>query len=308
MASDFYEALGVPRTADKGEIQQAYRRLARQFHPDINHDPAAEDRFKEISEAYSVLTDDALRAKYDQFGPNFRQVPDDYARRSQGRRSAASPGGSSPGGTRIRFSDDPGMGGVSMDDLFASIFGDREGGMSVPGADQQVQLELTLEEAYHGGRKHIRLPGDPPREYDVTIPRGVVDGQRIRLQGEGGHGFGEGERGDLFLVVKIAPHKRFRLDGRNISTTVSVAPWEAALGATIVIETPGGEVKLKMPEGTSSGRRLRLRGEGLPKPRSGAGDLIAEIQIVVPRKLSRRERGLFEQLADVSDFDPRAAS
>jgi curved DNA-binding protein len=308
MATDFYEALGVPHTADKKEIQQAYRTLARQFHPDINHDPAAEDRFKEISEAYAVLTDDTMRAKYDQFGPNFRQVPDDYAKRSRARRSAASPGGASSGATRIRFSDDPGTSGINMDDLFASFFGDREGGASVPGADQQVQLELTLEEAYHGGRKHIRLPGDPPREYDVTIPRGVVDGQRIRLQGEGGHGFGEGERGDLYLVVKIAPHKKFRLDGRNIFTTVPVAPWEAALGATIVIETPGGEVKLKVPEGTSSGRRLRLRGEGLPKPRSGAGDLIAEIQIVVPRKLSRRERRLLEQLADVSDFNPRVSS
>jgi len=307
MATDFYEALGVPRTASKQDIQTAYRKLARQYHPDVNHEPGAEDRFKEISEAYSVLTDAETRAKYDRYGPAFRQVPEGYPGDDQayGRRAQSSTGRT--GGTRVRYSSDPRVGAVNFDDLFASMFGDRGGGPSFQGADQEVQLELSLEEAYRGGRKHIVLPTDPPREYDVTIPPGTTDGQRIRLRGEGGHGAGDGPRGDLYLVARISPHPKFRLYGRNIHTTVPIAPWEGALGATVPIQTPGSEVKLQIPEGTSSGQKLRLRGEGMPR-QGKPGDLVAEVQIVVPKRPTRRERQLFEDLAAASSFDPRAES
>jgi curved DNA-binding protein len=310
MARDYYEALGVPRTASKDEIQKAYRRLARQYHPDVNKDPGAEDRFKEISEAYSVLTDDKTRARYDRFGPDFRQIPEDYDERvGAGRRGRSTSGARRAG---ARAAADAGFdggfgggfgGGVDVEDLFASIF--RERGGSFRGADQEVELPLTLEEAFHGGRKHIQLDG---REYDVTIPRGVVDGQRIRLRGEGGQGFGDGAAGDLYLIARIQPHPRFRLEGRDIITTTPITPWEGALGATIVVAAPGGEVKVKVPPGSSSGRRLRVRGEGMPRRRGAPGDLIVEVSIKVPPTLTPRERELFEELAAVSSFNPREGS
>jgi curved DNA-binding protein len=313
MARDYYEALGVSRTASKDEIQKAYRKLARQYHPDVNKDPGAEDRFKEISEAYSVLTDDSMRARYDRFGPDFRQIPEDYDERvGAGRRARASSGARRAGARAAAdagfdggFSGFGGFGGgnVDVEDLFSSIF--RERGGNFRGADQEVELPLTLEEAFHGGRKHIRLDS---REYDVNIPRGVVDGQRIRLRGEGGQGFGEGPQGDLYLIARIQPHPRFRLEGRDIITTVPITPWEGALGATILVSAPGGEVKLKVPPGTSSGRRLRVRGEGMPRRRGDPGDLIVEASIKVPRRLTPRERELFEELAAVSNFNPREAS
>jgi curved DNA-binding protein len=163
-------------------------------------------------------------------------------------------------------------------------------------------LDLTVEEAYRGGRRQISLNG---RSYTVNIPAGVVDGQRIRLAGEGGRGSGEGPSGDLYLVVRIAPHHRFRLDGRDVVVDLPVAPWEAVLGATVAIRTPGGEAKIKVPTGSSTGRRLRLRGEGMPNPRGKPGDLYAEIKVAVPPKPTARERELFQQLATESTFDPR---
>jgi curved DNA-binding protein len=168
-------------------------------------------------------------------------------------------------------------------------------------------LELTVEEAHRGGRRQITLAGpDGQRTYTVTIPRGVVDGQRIRLAGQGGRGSGDGPAGDLYLRVRILPHPRYRLSGRDIHVTLPVAPWEAALGVTVPVTTPGGEVKVHVPAGSSSGRRLRLRGEGIPNPRGSPGDLYAEVSVMVPPTLTDRERALFEELAAVSTFDPRA--
>ena len=168
---------------------------------------------------------------------------------------------------------------------------------------------LTLEEAYHGGRKEITLNGpDGPRSYTVTIPPGVNDGRRIRLAGEGGRGFGDGSAGDLYLVVRLLPHPLFRVHGRNIHVDLKLAPWEAALGASVPVATPGGETKVTVPPGSSSGRRLRLRGQGMPDPAGHPGDLFAEIKIMVPSRLSERERDLFSQLATSSTFDPRRAT
>jgi curved DNA-binding protein len=166
-----------------------------------------------------------------------------------------------------------------------------------------------VEEAYRGGRKQITLNGpDGPRTYTVSIPPGVTDGKRIRLAGEGGRGIGDGAAGDLYLVVRLLPHPRYRVDGKDITVDLRLTPWEAALGATVPVATPGGETKVTVPPGSSTGRRLRLRGEGMPDPRGRPGDLNAEIMIMVPPRLTDRERELFSELAAVSTFDPRRSA
>jgi curved DNA-binding protein len=311
VASDFYDALGVSRTATTEEIQQAYRKLARRYHPDVNSDPDAENRFKEISEAYEVLSDPSARKRYDRFGKDFRQVPEDYDERvaaGAGRRAGGGPGG----GPRVQYGqygqDFGDMGGIDIEDLFGGFFRGRgRGGGPIPGADQEAELVLTVEEAYRGGRRKISFAGAGEREYEVNIPPGVTDGQRIRLAGQGGTGSGNAPAGDLYLVVRIAPHPRYKLNGRDIQVELPVSPWEAALGATVPVTTPGGEVKVRVAAGSSSGRRLRLRGEGMPNPKGKPGDLYAVVKIMVPKKLTTRERELFEELAAVSDFDPRGS-
>ncbi|MCZ7461798.1 DnaJ C-terminal domain-containing protein [Streptomyces sp. WMMC940] len=323
MARDYYDVLGVGRGAGSDEIQAAFRKLARRHHPDVNKDPQAEERFREVNEAYGVLSDPDTRRRYDRFGEHFRDVPEDYDERvaaaagARGGRGgyawSGAPGGD---GRRVRFVSDFGDGhegheggaGVDFEDLLGGLFG--RGGTRargpVPGADQEAELPLGVEEAYHGGRRGITLSGpDGPRTYDVAVPRGVVEGQRIRLAGEGGRGSGGGPSGDLFLRVRITPDSRFRLEGRDIHVVLPVTPWEAALGATVPVPTPGGTAKVTVPGGSSGGRRLRLRGEGMPNPRGGDGDLYAEVRIMVPTKLSERERELFGQLAADSTFDPR---
>jgi len=305
---DFYEILDVPRTATQDEIQRAYRTLARQHHPDVNKDPGAEDRFKEISEAYDVLSDPQTRRRYDAFGPDFRQVPEDVdpeafqrsrARAGAGQaRGAGGAGGFGPG-----LGDD--LGGINIEDLLGGIFGGRGFG-PIRGADQETELELTVEEAFQGGRRSVTLDGpDGRRTLEVKIPAGVTNGQRIRLAGQGGRGTEGAPAGDLYLIVRIAPHPRYRVEGRDLHVELPLAPWEAALGTTVAVETPDGEAKVKVPAGTSSGRRLRLRGRGLPNPKGTAGDLYAEARILVPRKLPAEERRLFEELAATSTFDPR---
>lgn len=304
MATDFYEALGVAKTASTDEIQRAYRKLARQHHPDVNSDPGAEERFKEISEAYQVLSDPEQRKKYDRFGADFRRVPDDFDERVYA-------GSGGRGGGRVRqagpgFSGGfEGFEGVDIEDLLGGFFRSRGAGGPIAGADQEAELELTVEEAYQGGRRHLSIAGAGERGYDVDIPAGVLDGQRIRLAGEGGRASGNAAPGDLYLVVRIKPHPRYRLSGRDITVELPVSPWEAALGATVPVLTPGGEVKVRVLPGSSTGRRLRLRGEGLPNPKGKPGDLYAEVRVMVPKKLGKRERELFEELAAVSDFDPR---
>lgn len=308
MARDYYEVLGVSRNAGAEEVQQAYRKLARRYHPDVNSDPEAEERFKEINEAYSVLSDPDTRKRYDRFGPDFRSIPEGYEewagagqRASRGR---AWRGTGGRGGVRVSVDED--FGGVDFEDLFGSLFGARGAAGPIPGADQEAELELTVEEAYRGGKRNVTLSGPSgPRTLEVTIPRGVVDGQRIRLSGQGGSGSGNAPAGDLYLVVRLAPHSRYRVSGRDIYVDLPLTPWEAALGATVPLTTPGGETKVHVPPGSSSGRRLRLRGQGMPNPRGRPGDLFAEVRIAVPPKLTDRERELFEQLAAESTFDQR---
>ena len=313
MARDFYEVLGVSRSASQDEIQQAYRQLARKYHPDVNKDPGAEERFKDLNEAYSVLSDPKTRARYDRFGEDYRKIPEDFDERVgagagggfRARRTAGA------GGPRVRytgFGDDFAAEGVDIEDLFGSLFGAGAAPGGVPGADQEAELPLTVEEAYRGGRRTVTLAGPTgqPRRYEVDIPPGVTDGQRIRLAGEGGRGSGDAAAGDLYLRVRIQPHPRFRLDGRDVHVQVPVTPWEAALGATVPVPTPGGgTAKVTVPPGSSSGRRLRLRGEGMPNPHGANGDLYAELRVMVPPALGDRERELFEELAATSSYDPR---
>jgi curved DNA-binding protein len=317
---DFYEILGVPAAASQDEIQAAYRKLARSYHPDINSDPGAEERFKEIAQAYDVLSDPQTRRRYDAFGPDFRQVPPDvdpdtWARSRAGAgtetRAGAGAGGSRRGTSGGGFGYGAGA-DIDLDDLLGGLFGGRTGGAGrgwgpIPGADQEAELELTVEEAYRGGHRSVTIQGPAgQRTLDVTIPAGVTDGQRIRLAGQGGRGSDGARPGDLYFAVRIAPHPRYRAQGRDLYVELRLAPWEAALGTSVAVDTPGGEAKVKVPQGTSSGRRLRLRGRGLPNPRGKAGDLFAEARIMVPRRPSRAERKLFEELAAESDFDPRS--
>src|ERR1700735_4740619 len=217
---DFYEILGVPRTATQDEIQRAYRQLARQHHPDVNKDPGAEDRFKEISEAYDVLSDPQTRRRYDAFGADFRQVPEDvdpeaFQRSRAGAGQARGAGGAGAGPFGTGLGDD--LGGINIEDLLGGIFGGRGYG-PIPGADQEAELELTVEEAFQGGHRSVTLEGpDGRRTLEVKIPAGVTNGQRIRLTGQGGRGSEGARNGDLYFVARIAPHPRYRVEGRDRS-------------------------------------------------------------------------------------------
>jgi curved DNA-binding protein len=307
---DFYEILGVSRGASADEIQSAYRRLARQYHPDVNKHPDAEERFKQVSEAYDVLSDPQQRKRYDAFGEDFRRVPPDvdpdtYARSRAGAgRSRTSTWETGAGGFDVE--------GIDLDDLFGGMFGGRgrRGWGRIPGSDQEVELELTVEEAYRGGNRKLTVhgPTGADRTIDVKIPAGVVNGQRIRLGAQGGQGTGGAPAGDLYLVVRIADHPRYRVSGRDLTVDLPLAAWEGALGASVSIETPGGEATVKVPKASSTGRRLRLKGRGLPNPRGTPGDLYAEVRLMVPPRLTREERRLFEELAGTSKYDPRRRS
>jgi curved DNA-binding protein len=309
---DYYDALGVPRDASQDDIRSAYRRLARENHPDVNKAAGAEDRFKAVSEAYEVLRDPEKRERYDRFGANWKAGQDVSGASGfeGGRRRRGGGGGAGRAGggfEDVRFEFGGGDGG-EFSEFFEGLFGGRGGGggfngYSMRGGDQEAELELTLEEAAHGGRRRLSF-GDG-REIEVDIPPGVRDGQRIRLAGEGGSGPGGGPPGDLLLRVRIKPHPRFRVDGRDLSVDLPVAPWEAALGAEVRVPTLDGSARVKVPPGSSSGRRLRLRGQGMPARDGRPGDLYATVQIHVPKRLTAQERELFEQLRDVSNFDPR---
>ncbi len=328
---DYYETLKVKKDASQDDIQKAYRKLARKFHPDVNKNTDAERKFKEIGEAYEVLRDPEKRQKYDQYGAAWKQaqggggVPPGFQGFDFGNFAG---GGGQGGGFDFRFEDlGGGGGGEGFSSFFEMLFGNAggRGGRRTPfgggagpdfmprqGADAEATLSLTLEEAIRGGPRQFGF-ADPAtgerKNLSVKIPPGVRTGQRIRLAGRGMAGGNGAEPGDLYLRIEVEPDPRFRLDGSDLYTPLAVTPWEAALGAEAQVETPEGSVRVKVPAGSSSGRKIRLRGRGMPQQVSGGqrerGDLYAEIKVVVPESLSERERELFEELRDASTFRAR---
>lgn len=301
---DYYAVLGVDKKASADDIQKAYRKLARKYHPDVNTSAGAEDKFKEVTEAYEVLKDPEKRRTYDQFGHSWKQR-----------------GGPPPGWQNMGF-DFGGSGGSGFSDFFETLFGGARGagggrnpfsgfggfggGFGGPNLDQEVTLALTLEEAAKGGPRQVtvRDPMDgQSKTFSVNLPAGIKEGAKLRLQGKGSSGQ-DGRTGDLFLKVDFRPHSRFKIDGRNLQADLPVAPWTAALGGEASVRTLAGTLRVKVPAGSSSGRKIRLRGKGYPNPKGQDGDLTVEIKVVVPGDLSDRERELFEELAAISPFKP----
>lgn len=306
---DYYSVLGVSRSASADDIQQAYRKLARKYHPDVSKEKDAEQRFKELGEAYEVLKDEQKRKLYDQYGEAWKAV-------SEGRAPPSGGGGRTPVDFEgFRSSDfDPEEFG-DLGSLFEAFFGGgraRAGrqrrAWAAGGADREATLELGVLEAFAGGERSLQLT-DPEtgeqKRYRVNIPAGVRSGQRIRLAGEGGRGFGGGPAGDLYLLVQLRGDEQFRLRGDHVHTTLPVTPWEAALGTTAAVRTLEGPVRVKVPAGSSSGRKIRLRGKGYVKADGSRGDLYAELRIDVPTELTPEEKELLERWAKVSRFDPR---
>lgn len=319
---DYYETLGVKRTATQDEIRRAYRKVARKYHPDVNKAKDAEEKFKQINEAHEVLKDPEKRKLYDHLGANWKA----------GQEFRPPPGWDN---VHFEFRGSPGaqefdLGG-GFSDFFEMLFGGRrattgrgggatsgrQASWSMPGQDHEAEVTIRLEDSYHGATRSIALQANEvddqgrvqpvTRTYEVRIPKGVTDGSRIRLAGKGGPGIGGGPPGHLYLKVHLEPHPRFRVDGHDLHVEVPLTPWEAALGSTIEVPIMEGTANLKIPPGTQSGQKLRLRGKGLPTRDGGRGDLFAVVKIVVPKALSNRERELFTEMAAVSSFNPRRA-
>jgi len=303
---DYYATLGVKRDAAPDEIKKAYRRLARKYHPDVSKEANAEARFKEVTEAHEALSDPERRAAYD----------DIAARHARGERFSPPPGsgGGFGGGDAADYSD-----------FFESLFGHRSrGGRAGPGfgrphaagSDHQAKVLIDLEDAYRGTRQTVSLRVPvvdahgrqtvQTRQLDVNIPKGMREGQRLRLTGQGGAGRGAGAAGDLYLEIGIRPHPIFRVDGRDVSVDLPLTPWEAALGATVRLPTPDGEVSLNIGAGSAAGRKLRLKGKGLPG--DPPGDLYVVLAIVLPPADSAEAKAAYEALAAASPgFAPRQA-
>ncbi len=322
---DYYKILGVSRDASQEEITKAYKKLAKKYHPDLNpNDPSAEEKFKDINEAYEVLKDPEKRKRYDMLGANWEH----------GQNFEPPPGFEN---VKFTFSSSGGEGFGEFSDFFELLFGNLFGGgergsfrgkkcsrasygdpfsggnfygqdfysqQDIKGQDVEATLELTLEEAYRGGKKTISIgDGMSSKVLTVNIPPGVSEGSKIRLAGQGSPS-PTGQKGDLYLRVKLLPHHLFKVEGKNVILDLPLTPWEAALGAEVSIPTLDGRVNLKVPPGTSSGQKLRLKGKGLGRG-SKKGDFFARVMIKVPKHLSPEEKRLYEELSKKSSFNPR---
>lgn len=311
---DYYETLGVKRDATQDEIRKAYRRLAHKYHPDVSADADTEEKFKDISVAYATLKDPEKRAAYDQLGTHTQGEEFVPPRQWRDHFSTGSDGYSD-----TDFSD------IDLSDLLAAFAaaqraeggGHRRAAHPIPGQDFDTTLPVTLEQIFSGADTQITLtlperdahglPRQKSRTFQVHIPKGASDGQRLRLAGQGGPGFNGGKSGDLYLTIQIKPHSLFRVSGKDLYMDLPLAPWEAALGTTVEIPTLGGPVEMTIPPMTETGRKLRLKGRGLPGAGSAQGNLYAVVTITIPKKIGEKERELYKQLADLSTFRPRAA-
>jgi len=333
---DYYEVLGVPRGASEDAIRKAFRKLAREYHPDVAKDKkSAEEKFKEINEAYEVLSDPEKRRKYDELGANWKQGAEFRPPPGWQGGRAESFGG---GGEDFEFQ----FGGTGFSDFFEQLFGARRGGGGMRGfpngqdyaergRDVEGDIMVTLEEAMHGSVRGISVQRAAPCEhcggsgqrnqrvctscggqgrvaktetYQVRIPAGVTEGQRLRVAGRGEAGVAGGAAGDLLLRVRLAKHPDFEVENHDLVYDAELAPWEAVLGTELRVPTLAGPVSIKVPAGTQTGQRLRVRGRGLPR-RGAAGDLFVRVQVQTPREITSRERDLWEQLAKESRFNPR---
>jgi curved DNA-binding protein len=312
---DYYETLGVPRTASAEELKKSFRKLARQYHPDVARDKKkAEEKFKEINEAYEVLSDPAKRKKYDELGANWKSGAD--FRPPSGWEHFS--GGQNPRGRGASGGDfETHFGGTGFSDFFEQVFGSRMRGgaggfgrspnfaeeeFAERGRDVEGDIMVTLEEAARGSIRSVSVRhGSRTETHQVKIPAGVTEGQRLRIAGRGEHGSGGGMAGDLYLRVRLAKHPDFEVEDHHLIHEAELAPWEAVLGAEISVPTLTGRVNIKIPAGTQSGQKLRVRGRGLPP----SGDLLVVTKIVVPAKISDAEKKLWEQLKRESKFNPR---
>ncbi len=298
---DYYKILGVSRNASQDEIKRAYRKLARKYHPDVSKEKNAELRFKELGEAYEVLKDKDKRATYDQLGSNWQA----------GEQFRPPPGWNQGSASRDG-------GGVNFSDFFDSMFGG--GGQQYhnpfrsKGEDQHTKISISLEDAYHGSTRTLKLEVPEihrtghritkTRTLNVKIPKGVTQGKKIRLSGQGAGSVNGGPRGDLYLEVIIKDHPLYRLEGKDISFNLPITPWEAALGGSIKVPTLAGSVDLKLPPDSQSGKKLRLKGRGLPG--NPAGDYYVILQIMTPKANTNKEQEFYRKMAEEFSFNPRA--
>lgn len=278
---DYYKALGVEPSASEAEIKTAYRRLARKFHPDVSKEAGAEERFKAVNEAYEVLKDKDKRAQYDQLKASGYRPGEEFR----------PPPGFGGGGFQFDFNEMGGNAGFS--DFFESLFGGARRPQPQPPAGSRVRLAIPLERAFSGGKQKIRI-GE--RTLEIGIPAGIRPGQTIRLAGQGDRG------GDLLIEISYHEHPEFELDGQNVLYTLSLMPWQAALGATVSVPTLGGKVDLKVPPESDSGKRLRLKGRGMPG-KAGHGDQLVEIEITAPAPKTPEQEALYRRMADLFPAD-----
>ncbi|HKO88820.1 MAG TPA: DnaJ C-terminal domain-containing protein [Burkholderiales bacterium] len=298
---DYYAILGVERGADEDAIKKAYRKLARKYHPDVSKESGAEEKFKEVAEAYQTLSDKEKRAAYDQLGSH--RNGEDF-RPSQD--------------WETRFGQS-GMDDFDLSDLFSHLGGfgrqTRRGGFSMPGQDYEVEARISIEDAAQGTELDLNFEAPSlddrgrtrrtQKQLHIRVPKGVVDGQRLRVPGKGGPGVQGGPPGDLYLNIGFMPHRLFKTTGHDLYLELPLAPWEAVLGAEIEVPTLEGTLKVRVKPGARAGQKLRLAEKGLPKPKGGAGDLYCVLQIAMPEKTNEAEKALYEQLQRESKFDPR---
>lgn len=305
---DYYQTLGVAREATADEIKKAFRRLARKYHPDVSKEPNAEARMKDVNEAYAVLSDPEKRAAYDQLGRDY-QAGQDFR-----------PPPNWDAGFEFSGREFGGAQGADFSDFFSELFGRsgtraRSARFDARGEDRHAKIVIDLEDAYRGASRVVtlRVPsvdeqgrvGMTEHSLNVRIPKGVQEGQILRLSGQGSPGLGEGKPGDLYLEIHFAPHPRFRVEGKDAYATLPVAPWEAALGASVKASLPVGAVEVRVPEGSQNGRKLRLKGRGIPA--TPPGDLYLVLEVVLPPADTPKARELYEAMARDLAFDPRGS-